>query len=95
MRDVATNLRALPAQRELIDHAANLLGKNRSDHNARGRLRQSASSSPKCSMHHLPTTWGLNASWPSRLLGRHELATERAATATHRAFSRSVRVWRS
>ena len=31
MRDAAINLRALPAQRELIDHAANLLGKNRSD----------------------------------------------------------------
>lgn len=31
MRDAAINLRALPEQRELIDHAANLLGKNRSD----------------------------------------------------------------
>lgn len=31
MRDAAINLRALPAQRELIDRAANLLGKNRSD----------------------------------------------------------------
>ena len=31
MRDAAINLRALPAQRELIDHAASLLGKNRSD----------------------------------------------------------------
>ncbi len=31
MRDAAINLRALPAQRDLIDHAANLLGKNRSD----------------------------------------------------------------
>jgi uncharacterized protein (DUF1778 family) len=27
MRDAAINLRALPEQRELIDHAANLLGK--------------------------------------------------------------------
>lgn len=31
MRDAAINLRALPAQRDLIDHAAALLGKNRSD----------------------------------------------------------------
>lgn len=31
MRDAAINLRALPEQRELIDRAATLLGKNRSD----------------------------------------------------------------
>jgi uncharacterized protein (DUF1778 family) len=31
MRDAAINLRALPAQRNLIDQAAQLLGKNRSD----------------------------------------------------------------
>jgi uncharacterized protein (DUF1778 family) len=31
MRDAPINLRALPAQRDLIDHAASLLGKNRSD----------------------------------------------------------------
>ena len=31
MRDAAINLRALPEQRDLIDHAALLLGKNRSD----------------------------------------------------------------
>ena len=31
MRDAAINLRALPAQRALINHAAELLGKNRSD----------------------------------------------------------------
>ncbi len=31
MRDAAINLRALPEQRNLIDQAANLLGKNRSD----------------------------------------------------------------
>ncbi|MCK9189468.1 DUF1778 domain-containing protein, partial [Acidithiobacillus sp.] len=31
MRAAAINLRALPEQRDLIDHAANLLGKNRSD----------------------------------------------------------------
>jgi uncharacterized protein (DUF1778 family) len=31
MRDAAINLRALPEQRDLIDHAANLLGKSRSD----------------------------------------------------------------
>jgi uncharacterized protein (DUF1778 family) len=31
MRDAAINLRALPEQRDLIDHAAKLLGKNRSD----------------------------------------------------------------
>lgn len=31
MRDAAINLRALPEQRELIDQAATLLGKNRSD----------------------------------------------------------------
>ncbi len=31
MRDAAINLRAMPEQRDLIDHAANLLGKNRSD----------------------------------------------------------------
>jgi uncharacterized protein (DUF1778 family) len=31
MRDAAINLRAFPEQRDLIDHAANLLGKNRSD----------------------------------------------------------------
>jgi uncharacterized protein (DUF1778 family) len=31
MRDTAINLRALAEQRELIDYAAQLLGKNRSD----------------------------------------------------------------
>ncbi len=31
MREAAINLRALPAQRDLIDQAATLLGKNRSD----------------------------------------------------------------
>jgi len=31
MRDATINLRALPEQRDLIDHAASLLGKNRSD----------------------------------------------------------------
>ena len=31
MRDAAINLRALPVQRDLIDQAASLLGKNRSD----------------------------------------------------------------
>lgn len=31
MRDAAINLRALPGQRDLIDQAARLLGKNRSD----------------------------------------------------------------
>jgi uncharacterized protein (DUF1778 family) len=31
MRDAAINLRALPQQRDLIDQAAGLLGKNRSD----------------------------------------------------------------
>jgi len=31
MRDAAINLRALPEQRDLIDHAASLLGKNRSE----------------------------------------------------------------
>ena len=31
MRDAAINLRARPAQRDLIDHAAQLLGKNLSD----------------------------------------------------------------
>lgn len=31
MRDAAINLRALPEQRDLIDQAATLLGKNRSD----------------------------------------------------------------
>lgn len=31
MRDAAINLRALPDQRDLIDQAAALLGKNRSD----------------------------------------------------------------
>lgn len=31
MRAAAINLRALPQQRDLIDHAAHLLGKNRSD----------------------------------------------------------------
>ena len=31
MRDAAINLRARPEQRDLIDHAAGLLGKNRSD----------------------------------------------------------------
>jgi uncharacterized protein (DUF1778 family) len=31
MRDAAINLRALPEQRDLIDRAAALLGKNRSD----------------------------------------------------------------
>ena len=31
MRDAAINLRAFPEQRDLIDHSATLLGKNRSD----------------------------------------------------------------
>ena len=31
MRDAAINLRALPEQRDLIDQAASLLGKSRSD----------------------------------------------------------------
>lgn len=31
MRDAAINLRAMPEQRDLIDHAALVLGKNRSD----------------------------------------------------------------
>lgn len=31
MRDATINLRARPEQRDLIDHAANLLGKNRLD----------------------------------------------------------------
>jgi len=31
MRDAAINLRALPEQRDLIDYAARLLGKSRSD----------------------------------------------------------------
>ena len=31
MRDAAINLRALPEQRDLIDQAAGLVGKNRSD----------------------------------------------------------------
>ena len=31
MRDAVINLRALPEQRDLIDQAASLLGKNRSD----------------------------------------------------------------
>lgn len=31
MRDAAINLRALPEQRDLIDHAASLLGKHRSE----------------------------------------------------------------
>ena len=31
MRDAAINLRALPQQRDLIDQAAQILGKNRSD----------------------------------------------------------------
>jgi len=31
MRDATINLRALPEQRDLIDQAAGLLGKNRSD----------------------------------------------------------------
>lgn len=31
MRDAAINLRAMPEQRNLIDQAARLLGKNRSD----------------------------------------------------------------
>lgn len=31
MRDAAINLRALPEQRDLIDHAARMLGKTRSD----------------------------------------------------------------
>jgi uncharacterized protein (DUF1778 family) len=31
MRDAAINIRALVGQRDLIDHAASVLGKNRSD----------------------------------------------------------------
>jgi uncharacterized protein (DUF1778 family) len=31
MRDAAINLRALPEQRDIIDRAAQILGKNRSD----------------------------------------------------------------
>jgi uncharacterized protein (DUF1778 family) len=31
MRDAVINLRALPPQRDVIDHAATMLGKNRTD----------------------------------------------------------------
>ena len=40
MRDAAINLRALPQQRDLIDHAAQLLGKNRSDFMLEAACRQ-------------------------------------------------------
>ena len=40
MRDAAINLRALPEQRDLIDHAAALLGKNRSDFMLEAACRQ-------------------------------------------------------
>ena len=40
MRDAAINLRALPEQRDLIDHAASLLGKNRSDFMLEAACRQ-------------------------------------------------------
>ena len=40
MRDAAINLRARPEQRELIDQAAQLLGKNRSDFMLEAACRQ-------------------------------------------------------
>jgi uncharacterized protein (DUF1778 family) len=66
MRDVTIKLRASPEQRDLIDRAAGLLGKNRSDFMLeaacdRARtvvldqvfsvwMRRNSSSSPQCSM---------------------------------------------
>ncbi|WP_231480475.1 DUF1778 domain-containing protein [Thiomonas sp. FB-Cd] len=43
MRDAAINLRALPEQRDLIDRAANLLGKDRSDMNSPAAKRMALS----------------------------------------------------
>jgi len=102
MRNAAINLRALPAQRDLIDQAANLLGKNRSDFMLDAACDKAQSVVLDQVFFRLdtdkfkqftqrldapPTTRGLHASWRSRLLGRHEFAAERAATATDRPFS--------
>ena len=47
MRDAAINLQALPEQRDLIDHAASLLGKNRSDFMLEEACERSATKPPK------------------------------------------------
>lgn len=77
MRDAAINLRALPEQRDLIDHAASLLGKSRSDFMLEAACDRaqsvvldqvflastpaSSSSSQRCSMHRRARTPGLSA----------------------------------
>jgi uncharacterized protein (DUF1778 family) len=82
MRDAAINLRALPEQRDLIDHAASLLGKNRSDFMLEAACDRAQSvvldqvffslDADKfkqfTAMLDAPPgpTPGLNASWPSR-----------------------------
>ena len=79
MRDVAINLRARPEQWDLIDRAAKLLGKNRSDFMleaaATGRkpscwigylsawMAKDSGSSPSCSMSRLPRIRVSSASW--------------------------------
>jgi uncharacterized protein (DUF1778 family) len=77
MRDALINLRALPKQRDLIDHAVHLLGKNRSDfmleaacERARAIMldqvflpwtRIGFGNSLRCSMHHKTPILALSA----------------------------------
>jgi hypothetical protein len=85
MRDAAINLRALPEQRDLIDYAARLLGKSRSDFMLEAACDRakavvldqdfsvwtptSSSSSPRCSTHLPAPIPGLNVSCPSKRFG--------------------------
>ena len=63
MRDAAINLRARPVQRDLIDHAAQLLGKNRSDFMLEAACENKylavagCASSGKCLAPHVPVGW--------------------------------------
>lgn len=84
MRDAAINLRALPQQRDLIDQAAKLLGKNRSDFMLEaacdkaqsvlldqvffGLMTRSSARSPPCWMGLCNPTRGLNVCWRLRPL---------------------------
>jgi len=80
MRDAAINLRAFPEHRDLIDHAAKLLSKNRSDFMLEAAcsaaqavvldqvfsvwMQRSSASSTHYSMPRPATILRLSVSWP-------------------------------
>ena len=94
MRDAAINLRALPEQRELIDRAASILGKNRSDFMLEAACDRAqavvldqvfsvwtltdSSGSPQCWTRHPASIRALSVSWLSRRPG--ELLRNEPAT---------------